>query len=72
MPDLISWRTTSSGTKEENDFSEVRNREAADSSLAISRILDGRAAGTSNCSLSMACNCRDTFSTGRDRRLDAK
>jgi hypothetical protein len=36
MPDLMSWRTTSSGTKEENDFSDVRNSEAADSSFAIS------------------------------------
>jgi len=36
MPDLISWRTTSSGTNEENDLSDVRNSEAADSSFAIS------------------------------------
>src|SRR5205823_5523813 len=28
MPDLISWRTTSSGTKEENDFSDVRSSES--------------------------------------------
>jgi hypothetical protein len=60
IPDLMSCRTTSSGTKEENDFSDVRSSEAADSSLAISRILDGRDAGTSNCRLSMASNCCDT------------
>src|SRR5882762_3339027 len=52
MPDLISCRTTSRGTKEENDFSDVRSSEAADSSLAISRILDGREVGTLNCRLS--------------------
>ena len=68
MPDLMSCRTISSGTNEENDFSELRSSEAADSSLAISRILDGRDAGTSNCRLSIACNCCDTFSTGRDSR----
>ncbi len=67
----MSWRTTSSGTKEENDFSDVRNREAADSSLAISWILDGGRAGVSKSRLSMACNCRDTFSTGRDSRREA-
>src|SRR5882762_9054426 len=72
MPDLISCRTTSSGTKEENDLSEVRNREAADSSLAISWILDGGRAGVSKFRLSIACNWRDTFSTGRDSRPDAK
>src|ERR1700737_1133805 len=72
MPDLISCRTTSRGTKEEKDCSDVRKSEAADSSLAISRMLDGRDAGTSKCKLSISCNCRDTFSTGRDSRLDAK
>src|SRR5258708_8174393 len=41
MPDLMSWRTTSSRTKEENDFSEVRSNEAADSRLAISWIFHG-------------------------------
>ena len=70
--DLISWRTTSSGTNEENDFSDVRSSEAADSSFAISWIFDGGRPGVSKLRLSMACNCRDTFSTGRDSRLEAK
>ena len=68
----MSWRTTSSGTNEENDFSEVRNSAAADSSLAISWIFDGRRAGVSKLRLSIACNWLDTFSTGRDSRLEAK
>ena len=72
MPDLMSWRTTSSGTKDENDFSDVRSSEAADSSFAISWIFDGGRAGVSKLRLSIACNCRDTFSTGRDSRREAK
>src|SRR3984893_5772631 len=68
----MSWRTTSRGTKEEKDCSEVLSSQAADSSLAISLILDGLVCGGSKCRLSMACNCRDTFSTGRDSHLDAK
>ncbi len=45
MPDLMSWRTTSSGTKEENDFSDVRSSEAADSSFADLLDIRGRTRG---------------------------
>jgi len=72
MPDLTSCLTISSGTNDENDCSEPRSSDAAVSSLAISRMLDGRAAGTSKRRLSIACNCSATCSTGRDSRLDAK
>jgi len=45
---------------------------STDSSLAISWIFERGRAGVSKFRLSIACNCRDTFSTGRDSRREAK
>jgi hypothetical protein len=63
MPDL-----TAGGPIErhegENDLSDVRSSEAADSRFGSSMV-DARRI---EIQASIACNCRDAFSTGRDSR----
>src|SRR6266536_4401959 len=71
-PDLISSLTTSRGTKEENDCSELRNKDAVDWSCAISLILEGRISGLSNDKSSTDFNSREMLAIGRDRRADRK
>jgi len=69
IPNLRSWPDHISGQRGER-FSDVRNSEGRRASFAISWISTGGRGGVSN-GLSIACNCRDTLSRGRDSRLAA-
>src|SRR5215831_20611550 len=70
IPVLINFRTTSSGTKDENERSEVSNNDNAVCSSLISLIFDEGGAACENVRSSTDRSSRDTLSIGRDRRRE--
>ncbi len=71
VPVRTSSRTTSSGTKDENDCSELRSKAAADCSCAISLIFETLPEPLSNESASTDFSSREIFSIGRDSLMDS-